>query len=90
MRGGPPGFASTTLVFPRFPTRSSPETRRVNELALPLDDPNSLEEDMGVLLVDMSLMLRDTDSKKGHVWLAPSFIHMLRSSCDRCCFVLCH
>uniref|UniRef100_H3BX37 C2 domain-containing protein n=1 Tax=Tetraodon nigroviridis TaxID=99883 RepID=H3BX37_TETNG len=53
---------------------------KVNELALPLDDPNSLEEDMGVLLVDMSLMLRDTDSKKGHVWLAPSFIHMLRSS----------
>uniref|UniRef100_H3D2W8 Multiple C2 domains, transmembrane 2b n=1 Tax=Tetraodon nigroviridis TaxID=99883 RepID=H3D2W8_TETNG len=41
---------------------------KVNELALPLDDPNSLEEDMGVLLVDMSLMLRDTDSKKGHRW----------------------
>uniref|UniRef100_H3D2W9 Multiple C2 domains, transmembrane 2b n=1 Tax=Tetraodon nigroviridis TaxID=99883 RepID=H3D2W9_TETNG len=53
---------------------------KVNELALPLDDPNSLEEDMGVLLVDMSLMLRDTDSKKGHVWLAPSFIHMAGGS----------
>lgn len=43
---------------------------RVNELALPLDDPNSLEEDMGVVLVDMSLTVRDGDSKKGPVWQA--------------------
>ncbi|XP_056876215.1 multiple C2 and transmembrane domain-containing protein 2-like isoform X1 [Takifugu flavidus] len=41
---------------------------KVNELALPLDDPNSLEEDMGVVLVDMSLTLRDGNSKKGHRW----------------------
>ncbi|XP_011607838.2 multiple C2 and transmembrane domain-containing protein 2 isoform X1 [Takifugu rubripes] len=41
---------------------------KVNELALPLDDPNSLEEDMGVVLVDMSLTLRDGNSKKGPRW----------------------
>ncbi|XP_040005966.1 multiple C2 and transmembrane domain-containing protein 2-like isoform X2 [Xiphias gladius] len=38
---------------------------KVNELTLPLDDPNSLEEDMGIVLVDMSLSLRGGDSKKG-------------------------
>lgn len=54
--------------------------RRVNELALPLDDPNSLEEDMGVVLVDMSLTLRDRNSKKGPVWQDPSYTGMLRSS----------
>lgn len=43
---------------------------RVNELSLPLDDPNSLEEDMGVVLVDMSMSLRDGDSKRGNVWQA--------------------
>nr|XP_057944775.1 multiple C2 and transmembrane domain-containing protein 2 isoform X4 [Doryrhamphus excisus] len=37
----------------------------VNELSLPLDDPNSLEEDMGVVLVDMSLTQRDADSRRG-------------------------
>lgn len=49
----------------------------MNELALPLDDPNSLEEDMGVVLVDMSLALRDGDSKKGPVWQDSSSIGML-------------
>ncbi|XP_067452049.1 multiple C2 and transmembrane domain-containing protein 2-like isoform X1 [Thunnus thynnus] len=44
------------------------ETDRVNELSLPLDDPNSLEDDMGVVLVDMSLSLRDRDSKKSPRW----------------------
>lgn len=44
---------------------------RVNELSLSLDDPNSLEEDMGVVLVDMSLTRRDGDSKKGPVWQTP-------------------
>ncbi|XP_069546402.1 multiple C2 and transmembrane domain-containing protein 2-like isoform X2 [Brachyistius frenatus] len=42
------------------------ETDKVNELCLPLDDPNSLNEDMGVVLVDMSLSLRDRDSKRSN------------------------
>uniref|UniRef100_A0A8C5HF74 Multiple C2 and transmembrane domain-containing protein 2-like n=1 Tax=Gouania willdenowi TaxID=441366 RepID=A0A8C5HF74_GOUWI len=41
-----------------------------NELSLPLDDPNSLEEDMGFITVDLTLSRRDGDSKKGHVWRA--------------------
>ncbi|XP_037309460.2 multiple C2 and transmembrane domain-containing protein 2-like isoform X1 [Pungitius pungitius] len=41
---------------------------KLNEMALPLDDPNSLEEDMGVVLVDMRLSLRDGDSKRGSRW----------------------
>ncbi|XP_072237120.1 multiple C2 and transmembrane domain-containing protein 2-like isoform X1 [Leuresthes tenuis] len=45
---------------------SNLETDKVNELSLALDDPNSLEEDMGVVLVDMSLSLRNGDSKKGN------------------------
>ncbi|XP_040912784.1 multiple C2 and transmembrane domain-containing protein 2-like isoform X2 [Toxotes jaculatrix] len=40
------------------------EIDKVHELSLPLDDPNSLEEDMGSVLVDMSLSLRGGDSKK--------------------------
>ncbi|KAI3377631.1 hypothetical protein L3Q82_008791 [Scortum barcoo] len=52
------GSASVTL--------SDLELDKVNELSLPLDDPNSLEEDMGVVLLDMSLSLRDGDSKRGH------------------------
>lgn len=40
---------------------------RVNELSLPLDDPNSLEDDMGVVLVDMTLSFREGDSKRGPV-----------------------
>lgn len=54
------GSASVTL--------SDLEINKVNELSLPLDDPNSLEEDMGVVLVDMSLSLRDGDSKRGNRW----------------------
>ncbi|KAM8763148.1 multiple C2 and transmembrane domain-containing protein 2 isoform 2-T2 [Acanthopagrus schlegelii] len=46
-------------------TLSDLEFDKVNELSLPLDDPNSLEDDMGVVLVDMSLSRRDGDSKKG-------------------------
>uniref|UniRef100_A0A8C4H1F2 C2 domain-containing protein n=1 Tax=Dicentrarchus labrax TaxID=13489 RepID=A0A8C4H1F2_DICLA len=38
------GSASVTL--------SDLETDKVNELSLPLDDPNSLEDDMGVVLLD--------------------------------------
>lgn len=56
----------------------------MNELALPLDDPNSLEEDMGVVLVDMSLTVRDGDSKKGPVWPAFSLLSMLRSTASSC------
>ncbi|XP_074517106.1 multiple C2 and transmembrane domain-containing protein 2 isoform X2 [Sebastes fasciatus] len=41
------------------------EMDKLKEMSLPLDDPNSLEEDMGVVLVDMSLSLRDGDSKRG-------------------------
>lgn len=52
------GSASVTL--------SDLEIDKVNELSLPLDDPNSLEEDMGVVLVDMSVSRRDGDSKRGH------------------------
>ncbi|XP_070703279.1 multiple C2 and transmembrane domain-containing protein 2-like isoform X2 [Pempheris klunzingeri] len=51
------GSASVTL--------SDLEIDKVTELSLPLDDPNSLEEDMGVVLVDMSLSLRNGDSKRG-------------------------
>ncbi|XP_060890843.1 multiple C2 and transmembrane domain-containing protein 2 isoform X1 [Labrus mixtus] len=49
-------------------TLSDLEMDRVNELSLALDDPNSLEEDMGVVLVDLSLLLREGDSKRGHRW----------------------
>lgn len=51
---------------------------RVNELSLALDDPNSLEDDMGVVLVDMTLSLREGDSKRGAVWQA--FPHWRMSS----------
>ncbi|CAN9506874.1 unnamed protein product [Ophioblennius macclurei] len=40
------------------------ELDKVNELSLPLDDPNSLEEDMGAVLLDLSLSLRASDSKR--------------------------
>uniref|UniRef100_A0A3Q0RC70 Multiple C2 and transmembrane domain containing 2 n=1 Tax=Amphilophus citrinellus TaxID=61819 RepID=A0A3Q0RC70_AMPCI len=36
------------------------------ELSLPLADPNSLEEDMGVVLVALSLSLRDGDGKRSN------------------------
>ncbi|XP_041836961.1 multiple C2 and transmembrane domain-containing protein 2 isoform X4 [Melanotaenia boesemani] len=42
------------------------EMDKVNELSLPLDDPNSLEEDMGTVQVDISLSLRNGDSKKSN------------------------
>ncbi|CAJ1048487.1 multiple C2 and transmembrane domain-containing protein 2 isoform X2 [Xyrichtys novacula] len=47
-------------------TLSDLEIDKVNEMSLPLDDPNSLEDDMGVVLVDLSLSHRDGDSKIGH------------------------
>ncbi|XP_034426718.1 multiple C2 and transmembrane domain-containing protein 2 isoform X1 [Hippoglossus hippoglossus] len=44
------------------------EMDKVNELSLSLNDPNSLEQDMGTVLVDMSLSVRDGDSKRGQRW----------------------
>uniref|UniRef100_A0A8C3A274 Multiple C2 domains, transmembrane 2b n=1 Tax=Cyclopterus lumpus TaxID=8103 RepID=A0A8C3A274_CYCLU len=35
-----------------------------NEMSLPLNDPNSLEEDMGNVLLDINLSLRDGDGKR--------------------------
>uniref|UniRef100_A0A3P9B8G9 Multiple C2 and transmembrane domain-containing protein 2 n=1 Tax=Maylandia zebra TaxID=106582 RepID=A0A3P9B8G9_9CICH len=42
------------------------EMDKVNEMSLRLDDPNSLEEDMGVVLVDLSLSLRNGDGKRSN------------------------
>ncbi|XP_054916030.1 multiple C2 and transmembrane domain-containing protein 2 isoform X2 [Poeciliopsis prolifica] len=41
------------------------ELDKPNELLLKLTDPNTLEEDMGCLLVDMTISLRNGSSKKG-------------------------
>ncbi|XP_051918417.1 multiple C2 and transmembrane domain-containing protein 2 isoform X1 [Hippocampus zosterae] len=41
---------------------------KVNELCLRLDDPNSLEDDMGEIVLDMSLKRRDGDSRRGPRW----------------------
>nr|XP_054590814.1 multiple C2 and transmembrane domain-containing protein 2 [Nothobranchius furzeri] len=41
---------------------------RVHEKTLQLNDPNTLEEDMGVVLVDLSLSRRNEDGKKGSRW----------------------
>ncbi|XP_077569804.1 multiple C2 and transmembrane domain-containing protein 2-like isoform X2 [Stigmatopora nigra] len=38
---------------------------KVNELCLRLDDPNSLEDDMGEILLDVTLTRRDGDSRRG-------------------------
>ncbi|XP_049573017.1 multiple C2 and transmembrane domain-containing protein 2 [Syngnathus scovelli] len=40
----------------------------VNELCLRLDDPNSLEDDMGEILLDISLKRRDEGSRRGPRW----------------------
>uniref|UniRef100_A0AAX7SCT0 C2 domain-containing protein n=1 Tax=Astatotilapia calliptera TaxID=8154 RepID=A0AAX7SCT0_ASTCA len=56
------------------------EMDKVNEMSLRLDDPNSLEEDMGVVLVDLSLSLRNGDSKRSNVYQAPSCICSMLSS----------
>uniref|UniRef100_A0AAZ3QEG9 C2 domain-containing protein n=1 Tax=Oncorhynchus tshawytscha TaxID=74940 RepID=A0AAZ3QEG9_ONCTS len=40
------------------------EMEKVCELSVRLDDPNSLEEDMGVIMLDMSLSLRDRDNER--------------------------
>lgn len=56
---------------------------RVNKLSLRLDDPNSLEDDMGHVLLDMSLSVRDGDSRKGQVWP-----HVLRCQTTACLFTM--
>uniref|UniRef100_A0A672R4L1 C2 domain-containing protein n=1 Tax=Sinocyclocheilus grahami TaxID=75366 RepID=A0A672R4L1_SINGR len=38
-----------------------------NEMVLLLDDPNSLEDDMGVIVIDICLSVRDSKNKK-HRW----------------------
>lgn len=37
---------------------------RSSEMVLPLDDPNSLEDDMGVIVIDICLSVRDGKNKK--------------------------
>ncbi|KAF6721327.1 Multiple C2 and transmembrane domain-containing protein 2 [Oryzias melastigma] len=44
------------------------EMDKVHELSLRLDDPGSLEEDMGSVLIDLTLTARNGDSKKGNRW----------------------
>uniref|UniRef100_A0A096LS38 Multiple C2 and transmembrane domain-containing protein 2-like n=1 Tax=Poecilia formosa TaxID=48698 RepID=A0A096LS38_POEFO len=46
------------------------ELDKSNELSLTLNDPNTLEEDMGFLLVNMTITYRNRSSKKGIVWQA--------------------
>lgn len=37
---------------------------RSSEMVLSLDDPNSLEDDMGVIIIDICLSVRDGKNKK--------------------------
>lgn len=37
---------------------------RTSEMVLPLDDPNSLEDDMGVIVIDICLSVRNSKNKK--------------------------
>uniref|UniRef100_A0A8C7I859 Multiple C2 and transmembrane domain-containing protein 2 n=1 Tax=Oncorhynchus kisutch TaxID=8019 RepID=A0A8C7I859_ONCKI len=46
------------------------EMEKVCELSVRLDDPNSLEEDMGVIMLDMSLSLRNRDNERNSSPLA--------------------
>ncbi|RXN30298.1 multiple C2 and transmembrane domain-containing 2-like protein [Labeo rohita] len=40
------------------------ELEKSSEMVLPLDDPNSLEDDMGVIVIDICLSVRDGKNKK--------------------------
>ncbi|XP_056605464.1 multiple C2 and transmembrane domain-containing protein 2 isoform X2 [Triplophysa dalaica] len=40
------------------------ELEKTSEMVLPLDDPNSLEDDMGVIVIDICLSVRDSRNKK--------------------------
>ncbi|XP_051506359.1 multiple C2 and transmembrane domain-containing protein 2 isoform X2 [Myxocyprinus asiaticus] len=44
------------------------ELEKTSEMVLPLDDPNSLEDDMGVIVIDICLSVRDGINKK-HRWV---------------------
>ncbi|XP_067105611.1 multiple C2 and transmembrane domain-containing protein 2 [Osmerus mordax] len=44
------------------------ELEKTCEMVLRLDDPNSLEDDMGVIVVDMCLSLRDGEGKRNNKW----------------------
>uniref|UniRef100_A0A8C9T6E3 Multiple C2 and transmembrane domain containing 2 n=1 Tax=Scleropages formosus TaxID=113540 RepID=A0A8C9T6E3_SCLFO len=46
---------------------STLELNRTYEMQLQLDDPNSLEDDMGVVIVDICLSVRDRESKSSTV-----------------------
>ncbi|XP_026122472.1 multiple C2 and transmembrane domain-containing protein 2-like isoform X1 [Carassius auratus] len=43
---------------------STLELEKSSEMVLPLDDPNSLEDDMGVIIIDICLSVRDGKNKK--------------------------
>ncbi|XDV18732.1 hypothetical protein PO909_024368 [Leuciscus waleckii] len=40
------------------------ELEKTSEMVLPLDDPNSLEDDMGVIVIDITLSVRNGKNKK--------------------------
>lgn len=40
------------------------ELEKTIEMVLPLNDPNSLEDDMGVIVIDISVSVRDGDNKR--------------------------
>ncbi|XP_060924742.1 multiple C2 and transmembrane domain-containing protein 2 isoform X2 [Limanda limanda] len=52
------------------------EMDKVSELLLHLNDPNSLEQDMGTVLVDMTLSVRDGDSKRGQSGASPQSLRL--------------
>ncbi|XP_063044909.1 multiple C2 and transmembrane domain-containing protein 2 isoform X2 [Engraulis encrasicolus] len=55
------------------------ELEKVYPLVLSLNDPNSLEEDMGVVLLDVCLSLRDGDGKRNSKWTTPKRKKSIRS-----------
>uniref|UniRef100_A0A8C9TBL2 Multiple C2 and transmembrane domain containing 2 n=1 Tax=Scleropages formosus TaxID=113540 RepID=A0A8C9TBL2_SCLFO len=62
---------------------STLELNRTYEMQLQLDDPNSLEDDMGVVIVDICLSVRDRESKSStvRIFMTASF----SSFCSECC-----
>ncbi|KAG1959470.1 multiple C2 and transmembrane domain-containing protein [Pimephales promelas] len=53
------------------------ELEKTSEMVLPLDDPNSLEDDMGVIVIDITLSARDGKNKK-HVTKGSAIEHNRR------------
>ncbi|XP_024863724.1 multiple C2 and transmembrane domain-containing protein 2-like isoform X2 [Kryptolebias marmoratus] len=62
-------LTSDDFMGSTFVQLSDLQVDTVQELVLPLKDENTLEEDMGVVVANMKLSLRNGDSKKGHKWL---------------------